>query len=96
MMKKVLVFDENGDYIEDKIENDDYEPKVNEFACSPDTVIAFYKPKLIGGQVVEGLTQEEINELKNTPSEPSPTDLLQQRIDLIQAALDDLLLGGAN
>lgn len=39
---------------------------------------------------VEGMTQEEINALPTVPLSES------QRIDLIQAALDNLLMGGTN
>ncbi|MED4922890.1 hypothetical protein P9743_01115 [Anoxybacillus geothermalis] len=94
-MKKVLVFDENGNYIEDKIVDDDYETQENEFACSIDTVIAFYKPKLVNGQVVEGLTQEEIDAIKNAPKEPTPIELLQQENEQLKQQLaqvnDDLV-----
>jgi len=93
-MKRLLVFDENGDYIEDKIVEDNYEPQENEFVCSIDTVLAFYKPKLVNGQVVEGLTQEEIDAVRNAVKEPTPLELLQQENEQLKQQLaqvnDDL------
>ncbi|MBB5325208.1 hypothetical protein HNQ34_002308 [Anoxybacillus tepidamans] len=88
-MKKVLIFDINGNYVEDKIVDDEYIPQKNEFACSINTVIAFYKPKLVNGQVVEGLTQAEIDKLKGNTLEDAKARKLKELNDACNKAIID-------
>lgn len=49
-----------------------------------------YKPKFDGVQWVETLTEEEIEAIKNAPR--PKTD--EERLSLVESALDELLLGG--
>lgn len=74
----VFVFDKNGDYL----------PDYNGYMELPEgcTVVenmpeGLYKPKLVNGEVVEGLTQEEIDAIRNAPQ---PKTLEQELADLKQ------------
>lgn len=85
-MRKVLKIDDNGYFIEDVIlENEEITPEgCIEVECPQ----GFYKPRWDGSRWIEGLTQEEIEELKKigmTPQEPS----LEERL----AALEALMMG---
>lgn len=82
-MKKALVFDDTGTYIEDKIVEDDYEPTENEVVKEIDEAISFYKPILVNGEVVEGLLEEEINEIKNAPILPTT----EERVDELETKI---------
>lgn len=80
-MKKVIKVDENGLFLEDVI--------LQECEIIPDSCIeapcpdGFYKPKWDGVNWVEGLTQAEIDAIKNVPQEP--TD--EERISALEDAL---------
>lgn len=85
-MRKVIKIDSNGYFIEDVIlENEEITPEeCIEIECPQ----GFYKPRWDGSRWIEGLTQEEIEELKKigtTPQEPS----LEERL----AALEALMMG---
>jgi hypothetical protein len=54
-----------------------------------------YKAKFINGQWNESLTDDEINAIKNTPIQPTEIETLKAKQDLMQQALDDIILGGA-
>lgn len=57
--------------------------------------LPFYKPKWNGVKWIEGATQEEIDELtKVEPSPPTEIELLKQRLEGMESALVDLILGG--
>lgn len=82
-MKKVLKIDSNGFFIEDVILKDD-EITPNdciEIFC-PD---GFFKPRWNGSEWVEGLTQEEIEAIKNVPVE-QPLEL-RNRADIDYIAI---------
>ncbi|WP_342472182.1 hypothetical protein MHH70_18320 [Metasolibacillus sp. FSL H7-0170] len=71
-MKRLLTFDKDGFYIGEEIVLEVVEPDENQYVADVDEVISFYNPKLVDGQVVEGLTEEEIDEsIKPLDKEPS-------------------------
>lgn len=68
-MKKVIKIDLNNFFLEDVILQDNQEIPTDciETIC-PDS---FYRPKWDGKKWVEGLTQAEIDAIKNQPKTPS-------------------------
>lgn len=84
-MRKVLRIDNNGFFIEDVILQDKEITPSNcvEAQCNE----GFYKPKWNGSTWMEGLTQTEIDAIKNKPIQPS-------QLELLQKAVDDLILNG--
>lgn len=81
-MPRLLNFDDNGFYI---FGADIYgvpevtQPGKNQYLAGDDEVTTFQKPKLVDGQVVEGLTEEEIAEMTNpVEQEPSQEDRIAQ------------------
>ena len=56
------------------------------------------KPKWDGEKWVEGATQEEVDNIKNVPQEPTPEEKekeqLKQRIDSLEETILNLALGG--
>lgn len=95
----VRIIDNDGFVIgEDVVE--ELTPNTIEAVCPE----GFYKPKWNGTKYVEGLTQEEIEEIKNIVSEPTEEEKLEQlatqlyeqqkQIELSQEALDFMIMGG--
>jgi hypothetical protein len=84
-MKKVLKIDNSGLFIEDVlIEDDEITPSdCIETECPN----GFYKPKWNGAQWAEGLTQAEIDAIKNTPIPKTDEEKLKTRIDAVENAL---------
>ncbi len=85
-MKKVLKINEDGFFIEDVVLED--EESIPEGCIEVECPQGFYKPRWDGSMWIEGLTQEEIEELKKigtTPHQPS----LEERL----AALETLMMG---
>lgn len=80
-MRKILRIDSNGFYIEDVIlQNGEVTPTdCIEIIC-PD---GFYKPKWNGNAWVEGLTQVEIDAIKNVVMPPTDVQLLQGKVDTL-------------
>lgn len=83
-MKRILVFNTDNEYIEDRIEQDDYQPTANEYSAKLDENISFYSPILVGGEIKEGLSQDEIDVFNNQPKQPT----VYERI----SAIEELLL----
>lgn len=86
-----MVFDENGNYEHDKIVPDSYVASDNEFVTETTEVIAYYSPKLVNGKVVEGLTQDEIDEFKNQPRFPTEMELLKEKVALQDTVIEELM-----
>ena len=77
----VRLVDENGLFIEDA-----FVDELTEFTIETPCPSGFYRPKWNGEKWVEGLTQEEINELKKPrPKEISLEERLEQTEQLLQA-----------
>lgn len=75
-MKRLLIFDEEGFYIEDEIVHDWVRPIENQYIVNLDEEISFYKPKLVDGEIVEGKTEEEfLEELLMSALIPSQKEL---------------------
>lgn len=74
--------DENGFYTGDVLEDSDITPDV--LIRCPN---GLYKPKWNGIAWIEGLTQQEIDDLNNVPVEPSIEDRLQATEDALTALL---------
>lgn len=80
----VRLIDENGMFIADEFVNE-----LTEFTIETPCPSGFYHPKWNGESWVEGLSQEEIDELKNqVPEEPEG---LQARIEELETMLSVLL-----
>lgn len=80
-MKQVYRLDSDGFYIEPVV----IEPHETLPDCievrPPD---GLYKAQFIEGEWIEGMSQDEIEAIKNTPVEPSEIDILKkQQADLI-------------
>jgi hypothetical protein len=94
-MKQVFRIDNNGFYIEPVIIGDN---ELVPFDCREDAPQeGFHKIKRNAADNgwEEGLSQEEIEAIKNAPQPLSDLEQLKKQQDLIQNALDDLILGGA-
>lgn len=78
-MKKLLNFDEEGFYIfGEDVEPvpDDTVPSKNQYLAYIDENIAFIKPRLVDGQIVEGKTEDEFFEEELISSlKPSQSEL---------------------
>lgn len=83
-MKAGLQFDENGNYVGDYLEG---KPLPDNHTVIPTHLAEgkfTYLPKLVNGEVVEGLSLEEIEDIQNTPMELSELDKLKKDyLDLI-------------
>jgi hypothetical protein len=91
-MRQVFRIDENGFYVEPVLLEKDQEVPND---CSEAIPLeGLYKAKFVNGEWVEGLTQEELDTLKNILPEPEPLETLKKQQELMQQAIDDLILGG--
>lgn len=92
-MKQIFRFDSDGFYVEPIILQDD--EQVPEDCTEDQPEDGLFKAKFVDGRWVESLTEDQINEIKNAPQPKTELDLLKEKQNLIQQALDDLILGGA-
>ena len=83
-MKAGLQFDENGNYVGDYLEG---KPLPDNHTVIPTHLAEgkfTYLPKLVNGEVVEGLSLEEIEAVQNMPMELSELDKLKKDyLDLV-------------
>lgn len=88
----IAKIDEQGLFIEDILIKDNEETPTDciEIPCPE----GFHRPKWDGIGWVEGLTQEEIDAIKNAPKEPTETELLQQKVAQLEQIIDTMLTGG--
>lgn len=86
-MKFVRTINENGMFIEDA-----FVEELTEFTIETPCPSGFYHPKWNGTEWVEGLTQDEIQAIKDSvlPTEPS----LEERIQALEAMELERILGG--
>jgi hypothetical protein len=90
-MKQVYKIDSSGFYVEPVIlKNGEKTPS----DCVEVMPASLYKAKWMNGVWSEGATQEEINEIVNTPQPVSEIEQIKKNQELMQQALDELLLGG--
>ena len=100
MVKKIVFeIDEMGyvidTYVADVDENGSILNSVKPNLVSNAMANGLFKPKWNGTEWIEGATQEEIDELtKVEPSPPTETEMLKQRLEGVESALVDLILGG--
>jgi hypothetical protein len=90
-MKQVFKIDSNGLYVEPVILQDNEKTPMD---CVETMPPSLFKAKFLDGTWVEGATAKEITDIKNVPQPVSELDELKKNQELMQAALDDLLLGG--
>jgi len=76
------IIDENGFFV-----CDDFVDELTEFTIETLCPQGFYKPKWDGTKWVEGLTQEEIDAIKNVEIEPTETEILKSQVLELQSAL---------
>jgi hypothetical protein len=90
-MKQVVRIDSAGFYVEPVIlEDNDKVPS----DCVVEMPPSLYKAKYVGGKWTEGASQAEIDALTSAPQPVSELEQLKRNQELMQAALDELLLGG--
>lgn len=81
-MPRILNFAEDGFYIFGADIHNVPEGTLtteNQYLAKDDETTPFYRPKLVDGQLVEGLTPEELDELnKPIEQEPSPEERIAQ------------------
>lgn len=93
-MIKLLKIDENGMFIEDVIVKEiptvTHEDEEGNLTLIPDPQFiqtpcegGFYKPKWNGTEWVEGLSQAEIDAIKNTPQPKTDVEKLQEIVDML-------------
>lgn len=105
---KLLKIDEQGFFIEDVIVNEIPMISDEEGNQIPDPQYiqttaqgGFYRPKWDGEKWVEGKTQAEIDEIINTPKEPTKDEIIEQLLDNTETKVItieetiDILFGGA-
>jgi hypothetical protein len=98
-VKQVYRFNEKGEYIEPVLIFPDKDGNYNiPEDCTdkplpqPNWRPIFDKEK---GEWIETITQEELEQLQSRPQEQAISlEELKERINLMQSALDDLILGG--
>ncbi len=78
-MKKVLKINEDGFFIEDVVLED--EESIPEGCIEVECPQGFYKPRWDGSMWIEGLTQEEIEELKNKPVPKTELEILKETVE---------------
>lgn len=84
----VAKIDENGYFLKDIILQEGEEAPLYCIETRPNTEIrGFYRPKWTGTEWIEGMTQEEINELNNQPKELS----VEERLALAEDTINFLL-----
>lgn len=81
-MKYVHIIDLNGLFVEDT-----FVDELTEFTIETPCQEGFYRPKWDGFQWIEGLTQAEIDSVKNVITEPTDTE----RITALENALLEVL-----
>ena len=91
-MKRVFKIDSDGFYLEPVILQDNDKIPLNCVEIEPTG--SFIKGKFLDGAWVEGATAKEITDLKNVPQPVSELEEIKKNQELMQAALDGLLLGG--
>ncbi len=79
------LIDENALFVEDVI-NPQIKEGQEQFFIEAPVPQGFYHPKWNGTEWVEGLTQAQIDELKNQPLEPTPE---QQEMRALKKRLDE-------
>jgi N-methylhydantoinase B/oxoprolinase/acetone carboxylase alpha subunit len=92
MPKQIYRIDQDGYFIEPVLINEDEKPPADCVEVFPTS--GMYKQKWNGTAWIEGLSQAAINALKNVPQPVSEMEQIKKNQELMQAALDDLLLGG--
>jgi hypothetical protein len=83
MNRYVRLIDENGLFVEDAFV-EELTPLTIETLCPP----GFYRPKWDGEKWIEGLTQDQIDEIKNVPQVPSIEDRLTAAEGVIMEVLE--------
>jgi hypothetical protein len=90
-MKQVVRIDDAGFYVEPVIlEDNDRVPS----DCVESVPPSLYKARYVDGAWGEGASQAEIDALTSAPQPVSELEQLKRNQELMQAALDELLLGG--
>jgi N-methylhydantoinase B/oxoprolinase/acetone carboxylase alpha subunit len=92
MPKQIYRIDQDGYFIEPVLISEDEKTPADCVEVFPTS--GMYKQKWNGTAWVEGLSQAEIDALKNVAEPVSELDKLKKNQELMQAALDGLLLGG--
>lgn len=87
-MKKVIKVDKNGLFVEDVIIKEDEKVPIDciEYPCQN----GFYTPKWTGTEWVEGLSQNEIDNINNRLKEPTADDYLidlDYRLSMIELGI---------
>lgn len=87
-MKQVYKYDDNGFYIEPILigKNEELPPNCTDLELPQPN----WKPKFDGVKWIETITQEELNEILNSPKPKT----LEERQAATEAAIDFLLMGG--
>jgi hypothetical protein len=91
-VKQVYRYDLEGFYVEPVILEDKEDIPANCTEKNPEN--GLFKAIFVNGQWVEGMSQEEIEVIKNTQPVSGIEELKKQQ-ELMQQALDDLIFGGA-
>jgi hypothetical protein len=85
MAKLGCQFDNNGFYVSDFLEG--MELPLGHILFEGYIPNGLYKPRLVNNTVIEGLTEEEINFIKNTPVPLTPIEELRQENNLLKAKI---------
>lgn len=102
MLIQVHRVDKDGFYVEPCLITNSIEEKEAEqdkYIIEVDPSEGLYKPRWLNGEWVEGLTPEEIEEIKKTiPQEPSKIDILGQQlaekeVQILQLQADNEKMG---
>jgi hypothetical protein len=90
MLIQVHRIDSDGFYIEPVLieQNDVIE---DENIVTVDPPEGLYKPRWLNGEWTEGLSQEEIDAIRNKPQPASEVDDLKQQLADVQIALADIM-----
>jgi hypothetical protein len=92
MLKQVFRIDEQGFFVEPVLLKDS-ESTPSDCVTEMPTP-GLFRAKRVGGKWTEGMPQTVIDSLQNVTQPVSELDQLKKKQELMQAALDDLLLGG--
>lgn len=95
MAYKYIKVDDDGYFVEDVILDHPYTNDDDEYRLISEPIPpGFYLPRWTGSEWVEGLSQQELNDIVNKPKVPYPSEVIGDRI--VQLELENLQLRQSN
>lgn len=91
-MKNVFRVDQEGYFVEPVRIAEKEKAPIDCVDVTPPN--GLYNPKWNGSAWEEGMPQSEIDAIKNAPVQKTEIDILKEQQELMQQALDEIIMGG--